>query len=155
MTTNSLVDRLEQEHQEVDSQLDRFLADRGDTSALLRAVTALRRHIYLEEEFVFPALPDPALAAPVFVMLREHAQMWRLLDSLELGVRSDSGDAAATAQLCRQLVVALQHHNLKEERIIYAATTATLPPEVSGRIEHLAQATREAPADWVCIKARN
>lgn len=83
MSTESLVDALEREHQQIDHAIDDFLSEGGDATALLGAITALRRHIYLEEEYLFPALPDPALAAPVFVMLREHAQMWRLLDALD------------------------------------------------------------------------
>ena len=157
MTIDSLIEALEHEHHEIDKDIDRFLNvsdDTGrDSAPLLRAISALRRHIYLEEEFFFPALSDPALAAPVFVMLREHAQMWQLLDSLEQQARTRDGSVAAT-QLCRQLVVLLQHHNQKEERIIYAAAADTIPPEVAGRIDQHSHATREAPLGWVCVKAR-
>lgn len=156
MTTDSLIEALEREHHEIDRDLDRFLTDTHgggrDSAPLLQAITALRRHIYLEEEYLFPALPDPALAAPVFVMLREHAQIWQLLDSLEREVRAHDGDGAATTHLCRQLAVQLQHHNQKEERIIYPAAANTIPPEVTDRIDQHSRSTPEAPLDWSASK---
>lgn len=159
MTTDSLIEALELEHGEIDRDIDRYLTTSNeggrDDASLLRAITALRRHIYIEEEFLFPALPDPALAAPTFVMLREHGQMWQLLDSLEHEIRRSDGDGAEATQLCRQLIVQLQHHNRKEERIIYAAAAATVAPEASGRISQHSRSTREAPLGWVCVKARS
>ena len=154
MSTESLVDALEREHQQIDHAIDDFLSEGGDATALLGAITALRRHIYLEEEYLFPALPDPALAAPVFVMLREHAQMWRLLDALDdvLRTRDDRSEAA---RLCKQLSIQLQHHNQKEERILYTAAATTIPTELTDRIRGLIHSTPEAPSGWVCIKTRN
>lgn len=154
MSTDTLADALEREHQQIDHAIDHFLGDRGDATALLGAITALRRHIYLEEEYLFPALPDPALAAPVFVMLREHAQMWRLLDALEDALRTRD-DRSEAARLCKELSIQLQHHNQKEERILYAAAATTIPTELTGRIRGLIDSIPEAPPGWVCIKMRN
>lgn len=157
MSADSLVAMLEDEHQQIDAAIDGFLADRSpdgrETGPLLAAVSALRRHIYLEEEFLFPSLPDPALAAPVFVMLREHAQIWRLLDSLEREIRADDGEAAT--QLCRQLGVLLLHHNQKEERIIYPAAAETIPDPTLEQIAELSETTPGAPTNWICVKARD
>src|SRR5579859_6461595 len=91
MGTESLAAALEREHQEIDAGIAAFTACPGDPQPLARAIGALRRHIYLEEEFLFPLLgeADPALRAPVFVMLREHAQIWAVLDALE---REPGGD---------------------------------------------------------------
>jgi hypothetical protein len=43
---------------------------------------------------------EPGLAAPIFVMLREHAQVWGTLDSLERERDADAGRA-----LCKRLTV--------------------------------------------------
>jgi hypothetical protein len=53
---------------------------------------------------VFPLLgeAEPGLSAPVFVMLREHAQIWATLDALE----REPAPGTALA-LCRQLTVRL------------------------------------------------
>ena len=85
MGTESLAAALEREHHEIDEGIAAFTASPWDPQPLERASRALRRHIYLEEEFLFPLLhqAEPALAAPIFVMLREHAQIWATLDTLE------------------------------------------------------------------------
>ncbi|MGH3302292.1 MAG: hypothetical protein ACRDOK_11535 [Streptosporangiaceae bacterium] len=77
MRTGSLAAALEHEHHEVDAGIAAFTAAPWDRQPLARAIGALRRHIYLGEEFLFPLLheAEPGLAAPVFVMLREHAQI--------------------------------------------------------------------------------
>ena len=110
MEIESLAAALEREHREVDAGIVAPAAAPGGREPPARAIRALRRHIYLEEEFLFPLLRDaePGLAAPVFVMLREHAQIWATLDSLEREL--DTGTASG---LCRQLTVQLLHHNLK------------------------------------------
>ncbi|MGH3292466.1 MAG: hemerythrin domain-containing protein [Trebonia sp.] len=76
METESLAAALEREHHDIDQGIAAFTASPGDPHPLVRAARALRRHIYLEEEFLFPPLgeAEPALRAPVFVMLREHAR---------------------------------------------------------------------------------
>jgi len=144
-----LAEALEREHREIDDGLETFLADGVGPDqrrqALDRAVRALRRHIYLEEEFLFPSLRDAGLAAPVFVMLREHAQIWATLDALEQKVRhGDSGQ-----YLCHQLVVQLQHHNLKEERVLYPQADVVLTAPAAERLRAFLE-TGELPPGWVC-----
>jgi regulator of cell morphogenesis and NO signaling len=83
--SQSLAAALEREHHEIDAGIAAFTAAPDSPQPLVRAIRALRRHIYLEEEFLFPLLreAEAGLTAPVFVMLREHAQIWATLDSLE------------------------------------------------------------------------
>ena len=101
MEIESLAEALEREHHQIDAGIAAFSATPGDRQPLTRAIGALRRHIYLEEEFLFPLLheADPGLAAPMFVMLREHAQIWGTLDSLERA--ADTGASTGLA-LCKQ-----------------------------------------------------
>lgn len=47
---------LEREHHEIDAGIEKFLEDPAPTQSLATAFTALRRHIYLEEEYLFPPL---------------------------------------------------------------------------------------------------
>jgi regulator of cell morphogenesis and NO signaling len=150
MGTESLAAALEREHQEIDAGIAAFSASPGDPRPLPRAIGALRRHIYLEEEFLFPLLgeADPALRAPVFVMLREHAQIWATLDTLE---REPAPGTALV--LCRQLTVRLLHHNLKEEKVLYPRADDALPPAAAGRLRAFL-GSGELPEGWVCVKAR-
>jgi regulator of cell morphogenesis and NO signaling len=84
-TARTLADVLQGEHREIDDGINAFVAgsDERATESLCRAVAALRRHIYVEEERVFPALREQGLFAPVLVMLREHGQLWDALDRIE------------------------------------------------------------------------
>jgi regulator of cell morphogenesis and NO signaling len=150
MESESLAAALEREHHEIDAGIAAFTASPGDPRPLTRAIRALRRHIYLEEEFLFPLLgeAEPGLRAPVFVMLREHAQIWATLDALER--EFDSGTAPVT---CRQLIVRLLHHNLKEEKILYPRADDALPPAAAGRLRAFL-GSAELPEGWVCTKAR-
>jgi hypothetical protein len=116
----------------------------------MRAIRALRRHIYLEEGFLFPLLreADTGLTAPLLLMLREHAQIWAVLDTLE---REPAGDAAPA--LCKQLSVRLLHHNLQEEKILYPQADDALPPAAADLLRTFLTAG-ELPEGWVCAKAQ-
>ncbi len=151
MTNGSLAEALEREHHRIDEGIAAFAAAPGDRQPLIRAIHALRRHIYLEEEFLFPLLreAEPGLAAPVFVMLREHAQLWRTLSALERELDTGSGDGAA---LCRQLTVQLLHHNLKEERVLYPRADHVLAEPAAGRLRAFL-AAGDLPDGWACARA--
>jgi regulator of cell morphogenesis and NO signaling len=89
---------------------------------LKEAMGALRRHIFLEEAFLFPPLREAGLVAPVFVMLREHGEIW---DSLDATAAQVGGDAAERTvdERCRTLLGQLERHNSKEEPILYPRLT--------------------------------
>ncbi len=159
MQTDSLAAALEHEHQQIDAGIAAFTAEPGDRQPLARAVAALRRHIYLEEELLFPLLRDaePALAAPVYVMLREHAQIWDSLDALDHATATDAtttADTDAARMVLKQLTVQLLHHNLKEEKILYPRADEALPAPVADRLRSFL-ATAQLPDGWTCaLKAR-
>ena len=153
MGTEPLAAALEREHHEIDAGIAAFTASPRDPQPLARAIRALRRHIYLEEEFLFPLLgeAEPALRAPVFVMLREHAQIWAVLEMLE-GSRPGT-PAGIDPALCRRLASQLLHHNLKEEKILYPRADDVLSPAAAGRLRAFL-GSGELPEGWVCVKAR-
>ena len=154
MEISSLAVALEREHHQIDGGVAAFAAAPGDRQSLARAIGALRRHIYLEEEFLFPLLceAEPGLAAPVFVMLREHAQIWATLDSLERAPGDGTGTGRA---LCRQLSARLLHHNLIEEKILYPRADDALPPAAAERLRAFL-GSGDLPEGWMCmLKARS
>ena len=72
-------------------------------------------------------------------MLREHAQIWAMLDLLEGGL--GTGTVAESA-LCKPLTVQLLHHDLK---ILYPRADDALPPvagEPAAGIPRLRRAAR-------------
>jgi iron-sulfur cluster repair protein YtfE (RIC family) len=152
----TLTAALEREHQEIDAGLESFVEglDAGELrhEQLERAADALRRHIYLEEEILFPPLRAAGMLAPVLVMLREHAEIWRTLDALELEV--GPGTAADTAgDRCRGLLSQLETHNAKEEPIIYPQGDAVLSDQAKRDLHAFIDSGR-MPLGWVCAQAR-
>ena len=151
MNTELLSRLLAAQHQQIDQGVEGIVAGAGATPALKSALKLLREHVYMEEAALFPPLVKAGLAMPVFVMQREHGQMWPLI----LEAREPCAARAAADDLCedaRQLLQQLKIHNPKEEQIVYAAadryaSTRTDPP--------LAQtlAAARMPAGWVCAMA--
>ena len=153
MDDTTLTEALEREHREIDAGLEAFLgqAGEGGTEDLGRASAALRRHIYLEEQFLFPPLRAAGLLAPVLVMLREHGDIWRTLDDLEHQVALQDGSAASSH--CRALLAMLEAHNAKEEPIIYPEGDARLSPEAKQELQDFLEGG-SMPDGWVCAMAQ-
>jgi iron-sulfur cluster repair protein YtfE (RIC family) len=149
---DSLAAALEREHHDIDDEIEVFAARLAtgeiDAEPLRRASAALRRHIYLEEAFLFPPLREAGMMAPVFVMLREHGELWRTLDAIDVELALDP-DPAALQKLCRELVVQLQHHNPKEEQILYPQADQVLHAEAGSHLKAFIE-SGELPEGWVC-----
>ena len=137
----TLASALEREHREIDAAIA--------AGHLQRAFDALRRHIYLEEEFLFPPMRDAGFVAPIFVMLREHGELWRTMESIE---SASAGPVNAPPDACRALLAQLETHNAKEEAILYTHADGVLDAPAGGRLlEYLANARR--PDGWACRRA--
>ncbi|MCO5316743.1 MAG: hemerythrin domain-containing protein [Solirubrobacterales bacterium] len=154
MEMGTLGTALEREHHEIDAGIEGFGAEGADreerAGSLRRAILALRRHIFLEEEFLFPPMQQD-LAIPTMVMLREHGEIWRSLDAIEAGLDSDSSDDALQGA-CRDLLAQLEKHNEKEEPIFYEVADDTLSPAQNSVLRDLLEDS-EMPEGWVCSKA--
>ncbi len=152
----TLAAALEREHREIDAGIQAFLAscENGapESEPLLRAMDALRRHIYLEEAILFPPLRDAGLFAPILVMLREHGEIWSTMEDLatQLGVAHGGGPSA---ERCRTLLAQLEQHNLKEEAVIYPHADTALSTDLDAEL-HAFLATGRMPLGWVCEQSR-
>ncbi|WP_308468261.1 hemerythrin domain-containing protein [Rathayibacter soli] len=155
MAAATLGSALEREHRDIDGGIEAFTAGLAvgstDTEPLTRAMTGLRRHIYLEEEFLFPPLREHGMMMPIFVMLREHGELWATMDSVEALIAADSDDEAVLAA-CQGLLAQLDAHNSKEEPIIYTQADTVLSQEASAELSAFLSAGR-MPEGWVCAKA--
>ncbi|WP_298860561.1 hemerythrin domain-containing protein [uncultured Microbacterium sp.] len=143
----ALADALTAEHRAIDVGIEDFLGDASNPKPLQDAMLALRRHIYLEEEFLFPPL-KATMMMPIFVMLREHGELWRAMDDVDATVAAgDDADAK-----CRDLLVLLDDHNKKEEPIVYPHSDSDLDDDVRAELaEFLSNGTY--PEGWVCEQA--
>jgi iron-sulfur cluster repair protein YtfE (RIC family) len=141
---------LEHEHREVDQAIEYFISHGVAGAARLRAaLAALRRHIYLEEESLFPMLQDPAIRMPLFVMASEHRELWRTMDALEAAL-ADGLSLEDLGALGRTLLAQLDRHNSKEEPIIYAQAQAVLTEDESASLAELIE-TAQLPAGWAPV----
>lgn len=147
---------LEREHGEIDAGLSEFATglQGGErrSDALEQASAALRRHIYLEEEFLFPVLRQGRFVAAVMVMLREHGEIWRALDEIEAGMATGMA-CDELSDVYEQLVGVLGEHNEKEEAILYPAADSALGTAETARLEAFMKGGT-MPANWVCHGAR-
>jgi iron-sulfur cluster repair protein YtfE (RIC family) len=147
---------LEREHEEIDAGLEQMQAgiEQGEVlvEPFARAAAALRRHIYLEEEFLFQPLRGGGLVAPVLVMVREHGEIWRALDAIEAQLAetaapNDVNEAVAV------LLGLLGEHNVKEERILYPVIDQVVVGEnaeqMRERLENVV-----LPTGWTCEALR-
>lgn len=159
-TAETLEAALTREHREIDSGIEEFVAgaEGGKVLAdpLVRAMSTLRRHIYLEETILFPPLRAAGLMMPVMVMLREHGALWDAMAGIDSALSSaDSADAAAVAALieqCRALLSLLDEHNTKEEPILYPRADLDLDEAAHDDLADFLHAGI-IPEGWVCEKA--
>lgn len=157
----TLADALEREHREIDSGIEAFAAGlpetRNHTEPLVGAMAALRRHIYLEEEFLFPPLRKAGMTMPIFVMIREHGELWASMDALDalLQNRTAAQDTEEDIVLnsCRALLAQLDKHNSKEEPIIYSQADKVLSESTGTELQVFLE-TGCMPQGWVCNAVR-
>ena len=159
MTTMSLPAALIREHRDIDAGIEAFVADLdggvADPQPLLVAFEALRRHIYLEETFLFPPVRQAGLMMPIMVMLREHGTLWQLMDALTARVAGDgAADAgAALRSVCEELLARLAQHNVKEEPVVYPHAEVDLDDDAAAELSEFLR-TGSTPDGWICEAAR-
>jgi regulator of cell morphogenesis and NO signaling len=155
MTDRDISVVLEREHHEIDRGVEAFIAmlDGGHVQVerLNAAMDALRRHIYLEETLLFPPIREAGMAMPIFVMMREHGELWRTIGSLN-DLLVDGAGVGPLRNICYRLLGQLKQHNSKEEPIIYHRADAELPAQVGAELARFIEAGT-IPDGWVCQDA--
>ena len=155
MVTERLSAALEREHLQIDAGIGAFLdmLERGlvDTEILHTTLAVLRRHIYLEEELLFPPISKGAHMLAIFGMIRGHGEIWRTMSALDELV--DAGAEHDTLRTnCHRLRELLADHNKVEEPVIYPAADTGLAPKHLAELAEFINRGR-MPAGWVCAKA--
>lgn len=91
-----------------------------------RFAALLSAHLAAEEETLFPAFEAKTgmTQGPTTVMRLEHAQMRSLLEQMLGAVTAKDADEFSGA--AGTLLVLMQQHNMKEERILYPACDRAL-----------------------------
>lgn len=150
----TLAEALEKEHQDIDAGIGAFTTGlsggQPPVDTMLAALAAHRRHIYLEEAMLFPPLRAGGLFAAILVMLREHGEMWRIMDELQPLVEAGGTDPRVP-ELCEKFVTLIAAHNLKEEATIYAKADEILSAPATDELHAFLQ-SGAMPDGWVCEK---
>ena len=118
---------------------------------LRETMDALRRHIYLEEIFLFPPIRKAGIMMPVFVMMREHGEVWRTMETLTRLLADGTGNPRLE-DTCKQLLDQLHKHNFQEEPVVYLHADDDLPAPTSAQLTRFV-VTGRIPDGWVCQQA--
>ncbi len=82
------------EHRRIDERFERFqqYLAKGQVNADLyeEAAGILHRHIYLEEEILFPEVEARGLVGPTAVLVQEHGEICRFLDGVQACIQRDA-----------------------------------------------------------------
>lgn len=155
MPDENLSAALEREHLQIEAGIDAFLekldGGRVDSDALRVTLAMLRRHIYLEEQLLFPPISGGAQMMAVFGMIRGHGEIWRTISALD-----DLAGAGAKRDtlrgICERLLALLADHNKVEEPVIYHVADTGLTPEAAAQLAEFL-AAGQMPVGWICAKA--
>ncbi len=106
----------------------------------------LKKHIYIEEQFVFPSLleGDPDLRGPLAGLEMEHASLWMLMDRIESEILDSN--FTKTPKYLDEILRILTVHNDLESRNIYPR----IVDDSSLLIDEIVR-----PEGWVCKRYRN
>ncbi|TXI62887.1 hemerythrin domain-containing protein [Mycolicibacterium mageritense] len=155
MSHEALSVALEREHLQVDAGFGAFLdgLEVGcvDADGLGTTLAALRRHIYLEEQLLFPPISRGAHMMAVFGMIRGHGEIWRTMNALD-DLAGAGADCAILRDTCEQLRELLAEHNKVEEPVIYPAADTGLTAEQTAELAGFLTAGR-MPDGWTCARA--
>lgn len=143
---------LEAEHRWIDERFVRFRASleagRAEAGPYEEAAAKLRRHIYPEEELLFPKVETRGLAGPTTVMMAEHGEIWQQLGAVS-DLLSGGTEPSQILEVFEALLGLLADHNAKEEQIFYPASDQLLTEEeLVAVVTEVEEA--EAPEGWLC-----
>ncbi len=117
------------EHSWINDRFETFRQElaRGqvDAESLSESLQALHRHIYMEEEILFPLLETRGLADVTSLLVQEHGDICRFGNAVVALIRRNAG-CRRIQNAFKALHSLLEEHNFKEERVLYPAADQIL-----------------------------
>lgn len=158
MTTQTPIsEHLESEHRWIHQRFEQFRQglERGQVNAapFREAASVLHRHIYLEEDILFPEVEARGLEGPTTVMAQEHGEICRYLG----GIENLIGTGAAASRIrdtLKALYLLLEEHNFKEEQMLYPSADQMIDPIERDVILQRLKASAP-PEGWACRAHRS
>ncbi|MBI2996583.1 MAG: hemerythrin domain-containing protein [Candidatus Melainabacteria bacterium] len=127
----SIAEYFSRDHGRLDNLFKGFLnfkkSDFSQAKELFKEFkTSLQRHIVWEEDLLFPAFEKKTgmtNAGPTAVMRSEHIEIGGFLEQIHEKIKENNLNSDSEE---RNLLSALSHHNLKEEKILYPSIDGLL-----------------------------
>ncbi len=116
-----------------------------EENSFMEFVSNIRRHIYIEEEIIFPDLVYlySDMKGPISGLEMEHASLWMLIDRIL--EETASGTIRKSAKYLEEIERILAVHNALESANIYPKIKDERIPELE-RIS--------IPEGWICRRLR-
>jgi len=143
-----------EDHRKVEMLLESLLKSLQDQPKAQRAFEELERllhkHIYCEEELLFPEVEARGLSGPTDVMRSEHGQISGLLAAIQKSLREGNMTIKTFIDGLKDILAA---HDLKEEGVLYPAADSMIEHEsAKALLERVRNAV--SPKDWKCRALR-
>jgi Hemerythrin HHE cation binding domain. len=110
---------LSKDHARIDRQLMDFLSslsEKPDAKMLTDAFSAIKNHMFWEEEFLFPAV-EKGNEVMIKGLQAEHGAIWKLFDSINSDLNKK--DIKEAKNRTEALLRVIKGHNSSEENYIY------------------------------------
>ncbi|MEO9091697.1 MAG: hemerythrin domain-containing protein [Rhodanobacter sp.] len=143
---------LAEQHRMLELGIRGLVDGSGSRQDLSEAIYLLRRHIYVEEAFLFPVIDrDQGRWMALAQMKYEHGDMWPHIESaIELlQAKASLDDLFPAAQTLLKLI---EIHDFKEERAIYSVADRDVANTNHPPLESLFAVT-SIPPGWRCLRA--
>lgn len=143
---------LAEQHRVMELGISGLVDGSGSRQELDEAIYLLRRHIYVEEAFLFPVIEqDQGRWMALGQMTTEHGEMWPHIETaIELlQARAPLDDLFPATQTLLKL---LAMHDPKEEVAIYSVADRYVADDDHPSLESLF-ATTTIPQGWRCLRA--
>lgn len=136
------------QHRSMEAGIEGLVDGSGSRAELADAIQLLRRHIHVEEAFLFPAIERTGERLMALARMRyEHGDMWPHLESAIalLDAKANLEALQPDAEALRRL----RAHDPREEEAIYTAAGRYRPDATHPALAKLL-ATNDIPAGWKC-----
>lgn len=142
----------EQDHQRLDSAIKGFrhsleqgVPDRDYFNQLLQG---LHRHIFWEEDLLFPLVKPSGAIETIEEFCTDHALIWKNLAELEVGL-AQGVPCGQLEMTLNEMSEMLEAHNIDEERTIYAQADQLCDNHAATEFLDRVR-VMDTPRDWRC-----
>ncbi len=119
-----------------------------DADPFAESMKVLHRHIYMEEEILFPVLETRGLVDVTTLLVQEHGEICRYGNAVEALIQRNAGHRRIQTTF-KALHSLLEEHNFKEERVLYPAADQILQGRELTQILRQLKETNP-PEGWRC-----